>query len=151
MTRSLSKITFFARSPWRIRDAILCFDAVGQVSYLSAVRRSFFSGGHRHAGEVLEKDSSGAGVNTADKTTRGEALTGAEEWCATGNHSLKPHTSRAALSGRGPLERVKTTWRRALGEDELSSPSSRRANSPRTHRRNLEFDRFINLKSATRL
>lgn len=119
---------FFAGSPWRIRDAILCFDAIGQVSYLSAVRRSFFSGGHRHAGKVLlEKDSSGAGVNTADKTTRREALTGAEEWCATGNHSLKPHTSRAALSGRGPFERVKTTWRRALGEDELSSSSSRRA------------------------
>jgi len=54
-----------------LRDAIFCFDAFGQVSYLFAVRRSFFSNGHRHAGEVLlEKDSSGAGVNTADKTTR---------------------------------------------------------------------------------
>lgn len=54
-----------------LRDAIFCFDAIGQVSYLATVRRSFFSNGHRHAGEVLpEKDSSGAGVNTADKTTR---------------------------------------------------------------------------------
>lgn len=115
------------------------------MSYLAAVRRSFFSNGHRRAGEVLpEKDSSVAGVNTADKTTRrglnrrGRVMRHGKPFFKTSHVPCGPFPSR----GRGPLERVKTTWRRPLGEDELSLPPSQCADPPRALRVSLEFDQL---------
>lgn len=124
-------MAFFVRPhPGRVSDAILCFDAAGQVSYLPrrGDRSSPANTPTRRRTSPPEKDSSGAGVNTADKTTleslnrRGRVMHHGKPFFKTSHVPCGPFRR-----SRGPLERVKTTWPGSRGRRTIAARSPRDA------------------------